>query len=273
MRFYPLLRFMLPLKRYGGDLVHCRRDDQGVIEVVDTAGVRSLHFGNRNRQSALCLANPKKVELSYIRAMLLNLVFRPDPGRVLILGLGGGSLANFFLRHFPDVHLVVVEYRPAVIEVARRFFTIPESPQLELHVGDCRAFIRQAVASGTPRYDHIYIDAFDMEGLSPSVNQTDFFESCERLLLPGGSLAINLWGHHRLCLNYSLKLLSTRFAAHSLYLSVPHKENVIGFGLSVPGERNPEEEQQRAIQLQEHTGLELPSFLDACTPIPLSIRS
>jgi len=264
---------MFVTKRYGGDLIHCQRDEIGVIEVVDTAGIRSLHFGNRSRQSAFSLAAPEKVELSYIRAMLLNLVFVPQPERVLILGLGGGSLARFFLQHYPATQVVVVEYRRAVVSVARRFFGVPESSRLALHVADCRDYIQQAIAEGRVPFDQIYIDAFDMDGLSPSINRPDFFEHCKQLLHPAGSLAINLWGHHRLCLNYSLHLLGSRFPDKSLYLRVPHKENVVGFGLGQAASRDIAKESQTAMRLQQRLALELPEFLPGCIPVPVSTPS
>ncbi|MBM3203107.1 methyltransferase domain-containing protein [Candidatus Woesearchaeota archaeon] len=259
---------MFLTKRYGGDLIHRQRDELGIIEVVDTAGIRSLHFGNKNRQSAFCLAEPEKVELSYIRAMLLNLVFMPQPERILILGLGGGSLVRFFLRHYPATEVVVVEYRRAVVDVARRFFGVPKSARLTFHVADCRDYIQQAVAEGTMPFDQLYIDAFDMEGLSPSINRPDFFEHCNRLLHPAGSLAINLWGHHRLSLNYSLHLLGSRFPDKSLYFRVPHKENVVGFGLGTALNRNAGRESETARGLQQRLALELPEVLPHCITIP-----
>ncbi len=261
------LRAMIAIKRYGGHLIHHQSDDVGVIEVVDTDGIRSLHFGTRSRQSAFCLNQPDRVELSYIRAMLLNLVFGPEPRRVLILGLGGGSLARFFLTHYPDARLVVVEYRSAVARVARQFFGVPESPRLELHIADCRDYLHAASAANAEPFDHIYIDAFDMDGLSPSINRPDFFQGCGQLLQPDGSLAINLWGHHRLCLDYSLRLLGGGFPDRSVFIRVPHKDNVIGFGWGQGVSRNPEREARTAVQLWQQKALELPDFLQACQPV------
>lgn len=262
---------MFVRKRYGGELVHFRRDEVGVIEVVDTGDMRSLHFGNRNRQSAVSRLAPDRIELSYVRAMLLSLVFAPNPQRILILGLGGGSLAKFLLQHYPDSRLVVVEYRSGIPPVAHSFFGLPEDTRLALKIADCRDYVCQAVNSSVPPFDHIYIDAFDADGLSPSINQTDFFAACRQLLHPAGCLAINLWGNHRLCLNYSLRLLGTQFPQATLQLPVPDKSNVIGFGLGEDITRETEAEMQRAVELKNCLNLELPLFHSTLMPyqIPL----
>ena len=100
------------MEKYGGTLVHCQRDEQGLLEVVEAYGVRSLHFGSAARQSTMSLAEPERLEMPYLRAMLIGLAFVPAPCRCLILGLGGGSLARFLAHHLPSARIEVVELRP-----------------------------------------------------------------------------------------------------------------------------------------------------------------
>ena len=61
------------MEKYGGTLVHCQRDEQGLLEVVEAYGVRSLHFGSAARQSTMSLAEPERLEMPYLRAMLIPL--------------------------------------------------------------------------------------------------------------------------------------------------------------------------------------------------------
>jgi O-acetylhomoserine/O-acetylserine sulfhydrylase-like pyridoxal-dependent enzyme len=67
----------------------------------------------------MSLKNPDKLELEYAKAMMSWLLFH-DVGNddILLMGLGGGSLAKYMLNHFPACRVEAVEYRAAVAEVA-----------------------------------------------------------------------------------------------------------------------------------------------------------
>ena len=114
------------MRLYGdGRLVHQAQSDEGVIEVVDSGDSRSLHFGTHPRQSSMRISDPAYLDLSYTQAMMGALLLNPVPRRVLIVGLGGGSLVKFLLHHFPRCQIDVVEYRQDVIDVAHQFFGLP----------------------------------------------------------------------------------------------------------------------------------------------------
>lgn len=215
-------------------MIHAVRDEIGLIEVVETAGVRTLHFGNATRQSALSIAEPDRVELGYIRAMLMTLLFVPEPRNALVLGLGGGSLAKFLLQHCPACQSEVVEYRTGVLPVARRFFRFPaDHPRLTVHLEDCHAFVIDQAAAGHQRYDHIHIDVYDGLGIAGSVFQHDFFSACKTLLASKGFLAINLWGTHPESFRESMRVLNLYFTGQLLRLNVPGRGNVV---IYAPGE-------------------------------------
>src|SRR5512142_1132558 len=101
------------------------------IEVSEEAGVRSLHFGSDWVQGAMRIARPFALELEYTREMMAALLLRPHgdwPRRVLLIGLGAGSLTKFLWRHRPLAKLTVVEINPAVVPAARQYFKVPDDP-------------------------------------------------------------------------------------------------------------------------------------------------
>ena len=65
------------------------------VEVSEQGGIRSLHLGSDTVQSSMKLDDPYELVLSYTRAMMAFLLFRPRPEHVLMIGLGGGSLPKF----------------------------------------------------------------------------------------------------------------------------------------------------------------------------------
>jgi spermidine synthase len=95
-----------------------RAGDEG-LEVTEERGMRVLHLGSQAIQSAMRLSRPWDLELAYTRAMMGFLMFNSTPQDVLMIGLGGGSLAKFIRRQRPQTHLTAVEIDPRVIAAAR----------------------------------------------------------------------------------------------------------------------------------------------------------
>ncbi|MGX2038842.1 spermine/spermidine synthase domain-containing protein [Methylocaldum sp. MU1018] len=252
----------MAIRKYGGVLVHCSRDEFGIIEVVDTYGVRSLHFGTHPKQSAMSLVEPDHLELSYARAMLAGLLFKSEPRKILLLGLGGGSLAKFLFDHFPECRIEAVEYRPAVVEVAYEYFGLPEDSRLTVHVSESNEFVCAEAERREAEYDHIFVDVFDHQGMAETVNQQDFFSASRRLLHPEGILSMNLWGTQSQSLRQSMGLLNLYFERRTMRLQVPGRGNVIGFGLGPHVQRteiNTLKQEAKALELL--LGIEFPRFL------------
>src|SRR5262245_31123673 len=104
-----------------------RRTTGGEDEVYTTErfGVRSLHIGSDTIQSSMRLARPNDLELSYTRSMMAFLLFNGNPARILMIGLGGGSLAKFAYHHMPHAQIDVIEVNPRVLAIARSSFQVP----------------------------------------------------------------------------------------------------------------------------------------------------
>src|SRR6188768_3044504 len=100
-------------------------DDNESVYISEKGGVRTLHIGSDTVQSAMRIARPNELEIAYTRSMMAFLLFNPEPRQVLMIGLGGGSLAKFICHYLPRATTVVVEVNPRVVAVAREFFHLP----------------------------------------------------------------------------------------------------------------------------------------------------
>lgn len=219
---------------YGdGRLIHQRQSDEGVIEVVDRGDERSLHFGTFPRQSTMRLSAPHALELGYTRAMMACLLLNPRPARVLVIGLGGGSLVKFLLHHFPACHIDVVEYRQDVIQVARDYFDVPDDPRLNIFPGDGYQHVRQCFYNSDISYDLLLVDAYDHNGMAASVGVQAFFDACAGILAPRGVMSINLWGSERANFNRTMQRINISFDNRSMLLPVENKGNVIALASHV----------------------------------------
>lgn len=173
-------------------LIFSAQDDFGPVEVWRTPEGLVLGFGNAIEQTRVVPHNRHHLCFSYLRYMLLTLLWKPKPRHALILGLGGGALARSLLAAFPKLTIDAIELRPAVVRAAREALGLPEGPRLAVHIMDAAEFVRNAPAS---HYDLILTDLFDAQGMVPALGEATFQQECARILAPRGALAANLWRH------------------------------------------------------------------------------
>jgi len=248
--------------KYNGQLVYQIHDEEGVIEVVDTDGVRSLHFGSPSRQSTQLLSDPDRLHSLYARAMMGLLLFNDAPRDILMIGLGGGTLTKYLLQQFSDCKIKVVEYRRGVLKVARSHFGLPLDPRLKVKIGCGAEYVCRQSLENAQQHDLIMIDAFDHEGMAPEVSSERFFDGCKTLLTHEGMLAINLWGTNKDLFQQVAWNLGRVFDWRIVFLPVRKRGNIIGFafndGMTKPSFKAT---QQKALQLELTYQLEFPTFI------------
>ncbi|BBL59012.1 spermine synthase [Methylomonas koyamae] len=248
--------------KYEGLVIHQSHDDEGVIEVVENNGERALHFGSPARQSSMLIADPNRLHSFYARAMMALLLFNDNPRDVLMIGLGGGTIAKFMLHQFPDCRLKVVEFRSSVLKVARSHFGLPFNPRLKIKIGCGADHVRHQSRELSEIHDLIMVDAYDDNGMAPEVGSERFFDDCRNLLKKDGVLVINLWGTDKPMFQQVSWHLGRIFNWRMLYLPVRNRGNIIGFAF---GENFPKPQFKsliaKANDLERQYQLEFPVFL------------
>jgi spermidine synthase len=158
------------------------------IEIVEEDGVRVLQIGGDAIQSAMRLAEPDAIELDYVRAMMAFLLFNPAPREVLMVGLGGGSMARFVHARMQGTRVTVVEINPGVVTVARRYFRFPdEDERLEVVIGEGA----EAVAARPASCDILVVDGFVNGRVAETLCTRPFYESAFAALRPHGVMVAN----------------------------------------------------------------------------------
>ena len=161
-----------------------------IVVSEDSQGLRTLRFEKGGaRQSVVKLGDPDHLELPYTRVMPVALAFVERPQRVLIIGLGGGTIPTFLRKHFPETEIDVVDIDPVVVKVAHEYFGFREDPLLHAHVADGRKFVEDCQ---TP-YDLIFLDAFDRDSIPYHLATREFLKAVRRALRPGGVVVSNVW--------------------------------------------------------------------------------
>lgn len=226
------------------------------IDISEESGVRYLHFGSDWVQGAMRMRKPNALELTYTREMMAGLLFReaPWPARVLLIGLGAGSLAKFVHHHLPDASVTVVEIAPEVHAVARQYFRLPdEGERFEVHVGDGAEFIQD-----DPRqWDLIAVDGFDRHARAGALATQPFYAACRARLAADGVLSVNLFGQLR---GFKTQLQRLRKAFDGRVLDLPECDsgNVVALASPADGQSfDLATLKSRAANLKTVTGLDL----------------
>jgi spermidine synthase len=145
----------------------------------------------------MALATPDRLLFDYTHMMMASLFMGPRPQSILIIGLGGGTLPRALARTLPEASIDAVEIDPAVVRVARQYFSFVPGPRTSVFEEDGRVYVRRAMRAGKS-YDLIMLDAYDHEYIPEHLLTREFLLEVKSLLKPGGVIAANTFSSSRL---------------------------------------------------------------------------
>jgi spermidine synthase len=128
----------------------------------------------------------------YTQMMLGGLYVDPQPKRILVIGLGGGTIPSALQALVPDAKLDVVELDPAVDRAARRWFGFKPGPNTRVTIADGRVFVRRA-GRAHAAYDLVMLDAFEADYIPEHMLTREFLQEVKAIMAPGGTLVANTW--------------------------------------------------------------------------------
>lgn len=150
----------------------------------------SLLFDVFALQSEMSIDNPDDLLLGYTQSMMGFLLLQPDPRRIGMIGLGGGSLVTFCYRHLPDPAIEAAEINPEVIALRDHFHIPQDDERFQVRCIDGADFVRDAAG----RFGALMVDGFDKHGQPAQLCSPDFYEDCYRALTIDGVMVVNLLG-------------------------------------------------------------------------------
>ncbi|MCL5096257.1 MAG: fused MFS/spermidine synthase [Candidatus Omnitrophica bacterium] len=163
------------------------------IRVLDHEGLRTLSFDG-SMETRMSLRDPLEGQFEYTEYFHLPWLWNDKIKEVLMIGLGGGSTQKAYQHRYPDVMVDSAELDPAVVQIARDYFYLKESPSLRIHISDGRTFLRRS----QKKYDVIVMDAYTANRygsfLPYSLTTREFFKLAGDHLSTNGVLAYNVIG-------------------------------------------------------------------------------
>jgi spermidine synthase len=161
------------------------------IFIVQKGDFLSMTFrlkGENTRQSVLNLRDRGQLPLGHSHYQTLAAAYAGKLETMLMVGLGGGSVSEYFLRHVPELKVVSVELDPGVVAAAKKYFGVTESPRHRIATGDGRVFL----ARNKAKYDIVMIDAFRGGYVPFHLLTHEFYTLLASRLEPDGVAVLNL---------------------------------------------------------------------------------
>jgi spermidine synthase len=201
-------------------------------------------------ESVTNLADPDDLPLRYAQAMSTAVIYPQAPKKILMLGLGGGSLSTYLGRFMPDVSIDTVELDRRVIEAAQKYFGLRETGRVRYFEGDGRVFLNRHKAL----YDLILLDAYRGGYVPFHLLTKEFYLLVKQRLAPGGAVASNVHDGSKLYAA-TVKTLTEVFSKLDLY---PTGVGEVIAMANVDGLPDRETLARRAEALQQRYGFRFP---------------
>jgi spermidine synthase len=192
--------------------------------VVDIGTRRHLFFNDKSVQSSMLLDRPFDLLTPYTQKMMAFLLLNERPRNIVMIGLGGGSLAKFCHHHFPEARITVCEVNARIIALRERFCIPADDARFRVIHGDGIEHLRTLGED----VDVLLVDAFDAEGVDPGLADSDFYANAARCLQERGVFVMNFSGvQSRYAQNF--RQIDTAFRMPPMMVPVDDSDNLLVF--------------------------------------------
>jgi spermidine synthase len=148
-------------------------------------------------QSLVDLKDPDNMPLTYAQTMTASLLYPEATKRILMIGLGAGSISTYLGRAMPDVQIDVVELDSGVIAVGKKYFGLQETEKVHFIESDGRVYLNRH----KDLYDLILLDAYRDLGVPFHLLTQEFYSLVKERLSPGGAAAFHIGDSTKLYLS------------------------------------------------------------------------
>ncbi len=185
-----------------GHLIYQKNSLYHRIFVYRLGFVVTLQFAKRTPvpiQSQVNLNDLREHILEYTELAFCGLLYKSQPQKMLVLGLGGGVIPREMHHYLPELEIDVAEIDPEIPHIAKQFFAFREDDKLKVHIDDGRMFIKKQLRlDPVPKYDLIILDAFNGDYIPFHLMTREFLEEVKGVLAEDGVVIANVFYSNRL---------------------------------------------------------------------------
>ncbi len=147
---------------------------------------RTLLINNVTQSSINLKTGESRLDYTQLQQKNIALIGN-SPKTALLLGLGGGVLANDLCKE--NIKVTAIELDERIISIAKKYFNL--NPGIEVIHDDAR----HGLYSMNKKFDLVMIDLFHAEITPSHVLSLESFEKIKSLLNENGVIAINTYGY------------------------------------------------------------------------------
>jgi spermidine synthase len=118
-----------------------------------------------------------------------------EPGlkNIMILGLGGGTMAHLISRAYPGVKITSVEIDPVMIDIAKNYFDVDKIPEHRIINEDALRVVIEPDKFGLEEYGFqaVIVDIFVGEKYPDLGKSGNFIAAVKRMVMSGGLIIFN----------------------------------------------------------------------------------
>ncbi len=202
------------LKRADGRIAHIETEYNDIF-VTKRGPQLTMSFqlkGWDYTESVVNLTDPDDLPLRYTQLMTIATIYPDVPKKILMLGLGGGSISTYLGRFMPAAQITTIEIDPGVIKAAKTYFGISETPRMRYRSGDGRVFLHR----NSDLHDLILVDAYRGGYVPVHLLTREFYALLKQRLAPGGAVAFNIHDGSKLYAS-TVRTLAAVFPTLDLY--------------------------------------------------------
>ena len=155
----------------------------GKISVIKGLGLGTYFQVGNLTQSGGVVVDIWRSTLSKIKKLM------PDPQKMLILGLGGGSCAKLVRKIWPYVHITGVDFDSTIVELGKKYFDLGKV-NAEIFVGDAGKFVEMA-SDEKNDYNLVVVDLYVGTEFPVEFESDVFLMNLKDILSPKGIVIFN----------------------------------------------------------------------------------
>lgn len=107
--------------------------------------------------------------------------------KILVLGVGGGTVIELLHGQFPIAAVTAVDIDPVIINIAKKYFLTGDISYIDFIAADAKEYVKK----NARKYDCVVIDLFVGNTVPEFVKSISFIKECKKCLSNNGILCMN----------------------------------------------------------------------------------